>query len=77
MPQLSDFDVHLLAEGTHARAYEKLGAHVQNGGVNFAVWAPNAQSVSVIGDFNEWDPEAAPMTLLGTSGVWEKFIPGV
>ena len=80
MPRLTEFDVHLLAEGTHARAYEKLGAHVDSGanpGVSFAVWAPNAQAVSVIGDFNEWDPKAHPMALVGTSGVWQRFIPGL
>ncbi|HZW31927.1 MAG TPA: 1,4-alpha-glucan branching protein GlgB, partial [Isosphaeraceae bacterium] len=76
----SDFDLHLLAEGTHYRSYEKLGAHVVelNGtlGTNFAVWAPNARAVSVLGDFNDWDPDADPMHPRGWSGIWERFIPG-
>ena len=81
MPLLTDFDLHLLAEGTHARAYEKLGAHAskQNGraGTDFAVWAPNAAAVSVIGDFNDWDPEADPLAPFGQNGVWQRFVPGV
>ena len=77
MPRLTDFDIHLLAEGTHDRAYEKLGAHVDSGGVSFAVWAPNAASVSVVGDFNHWDATADPMSVVGLSGVWERFIPGI
>ena len=76
---LSDFDLHLFAEGTHYRAWEKLGAHrITVGsvtGVHFAVWAPNAQRVSVIGDFNHWDGRAHPMRRLAPSGVWEIFIP--
>jgi 1,4-alpha-glucan branching enzyme len=76
---LSDFDLHLFAEGTHYRAFEKLGAHrVQAGstlGVQFAVWAPNADRVSVIGDFNGWDGRTHPMRRLVPSGVWELFIP--
>jgi 1,4-alpha-glucan branching enzyme len=78
---LSDFDLHLLAEGTQLRAYEKLGAHpVEVGGVagvHFAVWAPNADRVSVVGDFNGWDGRAHPMRLLLPHGVWELFIPGL
>jgi len=78
---LTDFDLHLLAEGTHDRSYDKLGAHPaeQDGvvGVRFAVWAPNAREVSVIGDFNGWDPSAHPMRARGGSGIWERFIPGV
>ncbi|MGE0443917.1 MAG: 1,4-alpha-glucan branching protein GlgB [Vicinamibacterales bacterium] len=76
---LSDFDLHLLAEGTHYRAWEKLGAHrVTLGeftGVHFAVWAPNAQRVSVVGDFNRWDGRVHAMRKLVPSGVWEIFIP--
>ena len=76
-PQLSDFDIHLFAEGTHSRAYEKLGAHrVRAGsttGVLFAVWAPNAHRVSVVGDFNGWDGRVHPMRRLVPSGVWEIF----
>jgi len=76
---LSDFDLHLLAEGTHHRAYEKLGAHrIAVGstmGVHFAVWAPNADRVSLIGDLNGWDGRVHPMRLLAPSGIWEIFIP--
>jgi len=76
---LTDFDVHLLGEGTHHRAFDKLGAHrIRVGsttGVHFAVWAPNAERVSVIGDFNGWDGRTHPMRLLGPAGVWELFIP--
>jgi 1,4-alpha-glucan branching enzyme len=78
---LTDFDVHLWAEGTHARAYEKLGAHVieRDGvaGTRFAVWAPDAVAVSVVGDFNGWRPGRHPMRPVGSSGVWECFIAGV
>jgi 1,4-alpha-glucan branching enzyme len=78
---LSDFDLHLLAEGTHYRTYEKLGAHVKNVdgtvGTHFAVWAPNAERVSVIGDFNNWDPERNRMDLREEAGVWETFVPEV
>jgi len=77
---LSDFDLHLFGEGTHYRAYEKLGSHVETiagvTGVRFAVWAPNAQRVSVIGDFNQWDGRVHPMRRLVPSGVWELFVPG-
>ena len=76
---LTDFDLHLFAEGTHRRAYEKLGSHrIRVGstvGVHFAVWAPNAERVSVIGDFNGWDGRVHPMRTLVPSGVWEIFIP--
>ncbi len=76
---LTDFDLHLLGEGTHHRAYQKLGAHrISVGatiGVHFAVWAPNADRVSVVGDFNGWDGRVHPMRLLAPSGVWEIFIP--
>ncbi len=80
-PVLSDFDLHLLAEGTHHRSYERLGAHVtEMGGVRgvaFAVWAPNAQRVSVVGNFNWWDGRRHPMRVRGASGIWEIFIPGL
>ena len=76
---LTDFDLHLLGEGTHYRAWEKLGPHrVTIGavsGVHFAVWAPNAQRVSVIGDFNHWDGRVHVMRRLVPSGIWEIFIP--
>ena len=76
---LSDFDLHLLNEGTHYRAWERLGSHRLTiggvTGVHFAVWAPNAQRVSVIGDFNRWDGRVNPMRRLIPSGIWEIFIP--
>src|SRR4051812_18333982 len=78
---LTDFDVHLWSEGTHYRAYEKLGAHLAErdggAGVRFAVWAPNARSVSVVGDFNGWRPGVHPLRPVGASGIWEGFVPGV
>ncbi len=80
-PFLTDFDLHLLGEGNHFRSYEKLGAHLTEldgkPGVRFAVWAPNARSVSVIGDFNGWNRDANPMRSRGDSGVWEAFVPGI
>jgi 1,4-alpha-glucan branching enzyme len=80
-PKLTDFDLFLHGKGTHYRTYEKLGAHLleEDGktGVYFAVWAPNAQHVSVIGSFNNWEAWIHPMKLIGNSGVWELFIPGV
>lgn len=79
LPQLSDFDLHLFNEGKHWHAYRFLGAHLHEvngiGGVLFAVWAPNAERVSVIGDFNRWDGRCHPMRVRGASGVWELFIP--
>jgi len=79
---LSDFDLYLFGQGKHHRIYEKMGAHActVNGvaGVNFAVWAPNAQTVSVIGDFNGWQHAAHPMHLRHIDlGAWECFIPGL
>ncbi|MFN7983702.1 MAG: 1,4-alpha-glucan branching protein GlgB [Vicinamibacterales bacterium] len=78
---LTDYDLYLLGEGTHYRAFEKLGAHrMQVGtttGVHFAVWAPNAQRVSVVGDFNRWDGRTHPMRLFTLSGIWEIFIPNL
>jgi len=77
---LTEYDLHLLAEGTHYRNYEKLGAHLtalnDEPGTRFAVWAPNAESVSVIGDFNDWNRETHPMKP-SEAGVWECFIAGV
>ncbi len=78
---LTDYDLHLIGEGSHYKNYEKLGAHVIEldgmKGVHFAVWAPNAKSASVIGDFNAWDGRRHPMRLLVGSGIWEIFIPGL
>jgi len=80
-PVLSDYDLHLLGEGTHYRAYEKLGAHLTAvegvRGVGFAVWAPNARRVSVVGDFNQWDGRRHPMRVRGSTGIWELFLPGL
>jgi 1,4-alpha-glucan branching enzyme len=81
MPTLTDFDLYLFNAGDHHRIYEKLGAHAAEvngvGGVQFAVWAPAARSVSVIGDFNGWDRRSHAMRVLGSSGVWEIFVPGL
>ncbi|MCC6221782.1 MAG: 1,4-alpha-glucan branching enzyme, partial [Deltaproteobacteria bacterium] len=78
---LTEFDLYLLREGTHYCSYEKMGAHVglSNGvaGTTFAVWAPNAASVSVIGDFNSWNNSSHVMQNKDYSGVWELFVPGV
>ena len=78
---LSDFDLHLLGEGTDYRAYEKLGAHLATvdgvTGVRFAVWAPNARRVSAVGDWNGWDGRVHPMRLHPGNGLWEIFIPGL
>jgi 1,4-alpha-glucan branching enzyme len=74
---LSDDDLYLFNEGSHFRLFERLGAHPVPGGTHFAVWAPNAETVSVIGDHNRWDPRAQPLRRRGSSGIWEGFIPGV
>jgi 1,4-alpha-glucan branching enzyme len=78
-PQISDFDLHLFGEGRHRHTYHFLGAHAHQvhgvGGVLFAVWAPNAERVSVVGDFNRWDGRCHQMRVRGGSGVWELFIP--
>ncbi len=80
-PTLSEFDLYLLGEGTHHKSYEKLGAHLTEvegvSGVAFAVWAPNAQRVSVVGNFNNWNGRRHPMRVRGGSGIWELFIPGL
>ncbi len=81
LPTVGELDLHLFGEGRHRRLWEVLGANprVVDGvaGVSFAVWAPNARRVSVIGDFCAWDGRQLPMRSLGSSGVWELFVPGV
>jgi 1,4-alpha-glucan branching enzyme len=78
---LGDLDMHLLAEGNHQRLYERLGAQLSEmlgiAGVSFAVWAPNARRVSVVGDFNEWDGRRHPMRRRFEAGIWEIFLPGL
>ena len=80
-PLMTDFDLHLFGEGRLLRGYEKLGAQIREvdgvRGTNFAVWAPNARSVSIVGDFNQWDGRRHPMKVHATGGVWEIFIPGL
>jgi 1,4-alpha-glucan branching enzyme len=80
-PTLGELDLHLLAEGRHEGLWRHLGAQVRvhqgTSGTSFAVWAPAAQSVRVVGDFNGWDGRIHPMRALGSSGVWEIFLPGV
>jgi 1,4-alpha-glucan branching enzyme len=81
LPTLGETDLHLFGEGNDRRLYEKLGAQWRTidgvAGTSFAVWAPNAQRVSVVGEFNNWDGRYHAMRLLGASGVWELFVPGV
>jgi 1,4-alpha-glucan branching enzyme len=76
---LTEFDLYLMGEGRHYDAYEKLGAHSKTvdgvTGVHFAVWAPNARRVSVVGNFNHWDGRVHPMRFRGSSGIWELFVP--
>jgi len=80
-PIMGEIDLHLFSEGQHWQLYEKFGAHLREiageRGVYFAVWAPNAQRVSVVGDFNNWDGRVNPMRKLLGSGVWELFLPGI
>ncbi|MCB0947278.1 MAG: 1,4-alpha-glucan branching enzyme, partial [Mycobacterium sp.] len=84
LPTLGEMDLHLFAEGRHERLWEILGAHPRSfatadgvvDGVSFAVWAPNAKGINLIGEFNHWDGHDAPMRVLGSSGVWELFWPG-
>ena len=79
--EIGSMDLHLFNEGRHTKLYEKLGAHpiAREGraGWVFRVWAPNARSVSLIGTFNGWNPRATPMTPLASSGIWERFMPGL
>jgi 1,4-alpha-glucan branching enzyme len=75
---LTDHDIYLFKEGTHGRLYGRLGCHLRQDGAHFAVWAPNARNVSVIGEFNGWDSGAHPCVARGdASGIWEAFVPGV
>ncbi len=85
LPTLGDVDLHLIGEGRHENLWDVLGAHVRSydtqsgpvSGTSFAVWAPNARGVRVVGDFDYWSGQAFPMRSLGSSGVWELFVPGV
>src|SRR5437764_14524084 len=72
---LTGHDQYLFREGTHSRLYEKLGAHFVGDATHFAVWAPNAQSVAVVADFNGWDPRKHPMQSTGDSGIWQLRVP--
>ncbi len=77
LPTLGPLDLHLVGEGRHRRLWEKLGAHhqLEPRGVSFALWAPNARRVSVVGDWNDWDGRFLPMRLMGATGIWELFVP--
>ncbi|WP_194837964.1 1,4-alpha-glucan branching protein GlgB [Nocardia sp. XZ_19_369] len=85
LPTVGELDLHLIGEGRHERLWDVLGAHPRRyttldgevDGTSFAVWAPNARGVTVIGDFDGWSGHTAPMRALGSSGVWEVFVPGV
>ena len=81
LPTIGDMDLHLFNEGTHRRLWEVLGAHVRvidgERGTSFAVWAPNAKRVSVVGEFSRWDGRLYPMRSMGLSGIWEVFVPGI
>jgi 1,4-alpha-glucan branching enzyme len=85
LPTLGDIDLHLIGEGRHEQLWQVLGAHTRTFettrgpivGVSFAVWAPNAQGVRVVGDFNFWDGVCHPMRSLGATGIWELFIPNI
>ena len=78
---ITEVDRYLFGQGTHYQIYDKLGAHPKTyrgkKGMYFAVWAPHAKAVSVVGDFNGWDPSKAPMKPLADSGIFERFIPGL
>ena len=81
LPTLGDLDLHLIGEGRHRRLHQKLGAHLHTeggvSGVAFAVWAPSAKAVRVVGNFNSWDGRLHPMRTMGASGVWELFVPDI
>ena len=78
---ITDYDLHLLSEGTHYRSWEKLGAHLikntEQQGTSFALWAPNASAVSVLGDFNVWQKGANPLARIKNTGYWHGFVSGV
>src|SRR5690349_18149308 len=78
---LTQHDIYLFNEGSHFRLYEKLGAHLCEhdgvAGCHFAVWAPSARAVSVIGDFNDWDSSRHPLSPREQSGIWEGFVPRI
>ena len=79
--QTSDQDLYLFNEGSHYRMHDKLGAHLttvaHESGACFGVWAPNGREVSVVGSFNDWNPQAHPLQPRGSSGIWEGFVPAV
>jgi len=81
LPTLGELDLHLIGEGRHEQIYERLGAHVREHqgviGTAFAVWAPSARAVSVVGDFNSWDGRLHAMRTMGSSGIWELFLPAI
>src|SRR5262245_38188086 len=81
LPTVGELDLYLAGEGSHEELWQRLGAHVGEidgvRGTSFAVWAPSARTVSVVGDFNFWDGRVHPMRSLGSSGIWELFLPGV
>ena len=85
LPTLGEVDIHLINEGRHEQLWDVLGAHVRRydgaqgkvTGTSFAVWAPHARAIRVKGDFNSWDGREHPMRQLGTSGIWELFVPDV
>ena len=81
MSLLSDRDLYLFNEGSHVRLYDHLGCHLAEhagrAGAWFSVWAPDAETVSVIGSFNDWNPASNPLHARGESGLWEGFVPGV
>ncbi len=81
LPQITDEDLYLFGMGDHHKIYEKLGAHLMTvdgvDGVHFAVWAPNARNVSIVGDFNQWHGGKHQMRVMGSSGIWELFVPNI
>ncbi len=76
-PTIGELDLHLISEGRHEQLWQALGANLRDGGVAFGVWAPNAQAVRVVGDFNGWTGTTHAMRVMGSSGVWELFVPGL